>query len=327
MAWAVLCALPGMAQRTASLQGQVATDRGGVPLSAIVKLEASDGRVVEERPANANGEFQFFGLRMTSYVLTVTAPGFRTSRQEVDMRMAGGSAGVRIFLSPAEKPKLHGPKFPSLTDQSAPRKAQKEVEKGLHLLQRGQWHEAQLHFEKAVGMYPCYARAQALLGMALAAQNQQPPAEAALRKALACDRDFLPPYTLLGQILNGEKRFAESEKVLQEGLRRAPGNWQLYYELGIAHYGLGQYAVAEQDFVKAKSFNPKPPPDLYIKLAAVYLKEAALDKAHAEMQAYLLAEPNGPLADKIRQTMKEIEASGKLHPAQAKAASPSPSQQ
>ena len=107
-----------------------------------------------------------------------------------------------------------------------------------------------------------------------------------------------------------------SAVVLEEGLRRSPRAWRFYYQLGIAHYGLGDYNRAEEEYLKAESLNPEPPAEIHVKLADVYLKKSAFDKAHSEMQSYVHAEPGGRFAAKVRELMKQLESAGLVHVAQ-----------
>ncbi len=201
---------------------------------------------------------------------------------------------------------------PALTDEQAPKTARKEYEKGSRALAARQIPEARTHLEKAVVEFPCYARALADLAVVLTEQREVQGAEAALRKAVQCDPGFPDAYTQLGQLLNAERKFAESADLLQDGLRRSPGAWQFYYQLAIAHFSLKQYSQAEEEYLKVQSINPNPPAEFHAKLADVYLKENAYDKAYAQMQAYLQAEPEGRFAAKIKGIMQQMETSGAL---------------
>ena len=49
-----------------------------------------------------------------------------------------------------------------------------------------------------------------------------------------------------------------------------------------------------------------------MKVADVYLAQEAYDKAYAEMQAYLQAQPSGRFAEKIRKIIREMGAAGVL---------------
>jgi len=80
----------------------------------------------------------------------------------------------------------------------------------------------------------------------------------------------------------------------------------------MAHYSLKQYNQAEEEYLKVQSLNPNAPAELHVKLADIYLKENAYDKAYAQRQAYLQAEPEGRFASKIKAIMRQMESSGAL---------------
>ena len=87
---------------------------------------------------------------------------------------------------------------------------------------------------------PCANRS----GTALNQRQQFSGSEAALRKAMECDPDYLDTYNELGQLYFDEKKYAESQAVLQQGLRRSPQSWQFYFQIGGDDYHLGKYAAA-----------------------------------------------------------------------------------
>jgi tetratricopeptide (TPR) repeat protein len=226
---------------------------------------------------------------------------------------------VDVFLSPALKTRTEPSPLSSRTDANAPRKARKEYSKGSQAFEKGKFSDAQAHFENAVAEYACYARAQAGLGMALAAQHHPERAEAPLSKAIACDPDYLESYGLLADVYNAERKFAESAQVAREGLRRAPSAWPLHYQLAVAQSGLGQLERAEAEFQRVLSLNPSPPAQFHVKLADLYLKKNAYSQAYTEMQTYLQADPDGPFAKRIKRIMQEMESAGVLQAKRAQA--------
>lgn len=319
----VLGAVPAIGQHSAILEGRVRTDQGQVlPSGVQIRLVALNGEVAAEQPANSDGRFEISGVPGITYRLTVTAPGFQTHEEEVDLSVGGRRILVNIFLSPAPRTKSAVLTSPARTDTGASRKARKEYARGVHALENKQLTAAQAHFERAVTEYPCYARAQMDLAFTFREQRNLARAESALRKAIDCDRDFLEPYNLLGEVLNAQRRFAESESILREGLRRAPSVWQFYYQLAAAHLGRGQFATAEEEYLKVESLNPRPPAQLHVKLADLYLKRNAYAKAYTEMQAYLRADPSGQFAAKIQSIMREMDSSGVLRSPNAEPAAP-----
>jgi len=319
----LLAPTPAAGQGTVRLSGQVVTYTGRtVPSGVTITVETESGERAAQTPANSDGRFDLGDLRKLRYRLIVTAEGFETWQQEIDLGQGASQYTVRITLTPLNKVKESSAAALALTDAQAPKTARKEYEKGSRALAARELPDARTHLEKALSEFPCYARAQTDLAVVLTEQHELPGAEAALRKAVQCDPGFPDAYTQLGQLLNAEKKFAESADLLQDGLRRSPGAWQFYYQLAMAHYGLKQYSQAEEGYLKVQSLNPNPPAELHVKLADVYLKENAYGKAYAEMQAYLQAEPEGRFASKIKAIMRQMESSGALGAPPPKASPP-----
>ncbi len=286
----------------------------GRALSAGVTLtlETEDGELVRTGSANQAGQFEFVDLRKMRYRLTVTAEGFQAMQEFCELRTPSGRALVNFFLTPMGGTKSEKGLAPSLTDQQAPKKAREEYSKGIQAFSKEKYSDARGHLEKAITDYPCFARAQTQLALTLIGMGSSGQAEAPLRKSIECDPGYYEAHLVLGQLFNQEKKFGESEKILTEGLRLSPASWQFYYQLGVAHFGLRQYSKADLDYQKVLSFNPTPPPEYHVKVADVYLAQEAYDRAYAEMQAYLQAQPSGRFAEKIRKIVHEMEAAGVL---------------
>lgn len=316
--FAFLMPAPGWAQVRATLNGEVRTDRGIVVRDAMVRLETDAGELVEQRPVTTAGQFFFLNVPKGHYILIVNAEGFETYREPLDL--AEGPDTYDITISLAASNKMAAPKAepPALSDAQAPKDARREYERAQKAIQSRKYGQAQKNLEAAVEQYACYARAQTKLGMVLSQQKDYKDAETAFRKSISCDPGYLDAYLELGQLLNAEKRYDEAVPVLEQGARQAPAFWQFYYEAGTAQYGLKHYDAAEQQFGKAKSMTTDPPPEISAKLADVYLRENAFQKAYASMQDYLKADPAGRFAPRIKDIMRQMESSGVLQSRQNK---------
>jgi tetratricopeptide (TPR) repeat protein len=311
-----------MADFEVEIQGTVRVEEGNKYVTgATVSLEDPQGRLVEEEDVSTNGQFCFSARRKLVYTLIVAADGYETYVQQLDLTRVSGTTIVDITLKPH---KAEGRSPSARTDATAPTKARKELERGLRASEERRLSEAHAHFEKAVKIYPCYARAQVDLALTLMGERDSPRAEAPLKKAIECDPDFVEPYLQLGRLFNAEHRYDESRKILAEGVRRAPGSWQLYYHLGQADEGLKNYPLAAQELLRALSFGPDDPAAVHEKLADVYLRENTYDKAYAEMAAYLQIAPNGQYAGRMRTIMQKLQSAGLVHPTQSQLVSGAP---
>lgn len=304
-----------IAEKGGSIQGEVRRiDGAPLPPDVTARLEEAEGVVIAEHQhfVGTNGKFEFRDLNGDTYRIVVTAKGFQTVTVDVDMNYLA-SRFPSVYLVPVREKKSPTPESAeTTTDLAAPKKARKEYEKGAAALQEGKLDEARRHLQKAVEEDDCYARAQTGLGLTLAMQHELTPAEAAFRKSIQCDGAFLEPYIQLAILLNAQQRYKDSETVLMDGLRRSPAEWQIYYQLGLAHDNLGDYEQAQAEYLKAQTLHPAVPPEFHLRLADVYLNRKEYSKAYTELQTYLASNPNGSIADRTRNIVRQIETSGVL---------------
>ncbi|HMD85002.1 MAG TPA: carboxypeptidase regulatory-like domain-containing protein [Terriglobia bacterium] len=291
---------PSLADQGVTLKGQVLTRDGQpIPSGVTVSLETEQGAMMGSRPVDAFGNYVFEGLAAGTYHLTVTADRFQVYQQDVEIDFRQQTYIVNVYLTPSNKTEVKVP--PALTDEAAPKTARKEFEKGEHALKENKMPEARRQLEKAVADYPCYARAQASLAEVDLHDGKSDSAEACFKKAIQCDGSFLDSFSELAELYIVEKKFVESEAILNQGLRLSPQAWLFHYEMGQAHYGMQKYPESVQDFLLAQSLHPQVPAKFHIKLANAYLRTEAYPKALAEFQTYLRLEPSGQFAPAARQ--------------------------
>jgi len=299
---------------TCSLNGQVRTDQGVAVRNAMVRLETPEGEMVDQRPATTAGQFFFSAIPKGFYTLMVSADGFETYRESVNMREGPDQLNVSINLTPAGKldqGQAQTP-APALSDAAAPHEAKSEYDRAVKSIESRKYGDARKHLQAAVDRYPCYARAQTDLALVESQQKDYKSAEAAFRQSISCDPGYTDAYLNLGQLLNAAKRFDEAAQTLKEGLRQSPSSWQFRYQAGVAEYGLKHYELAQQQLEAARSLSSGGSAEIEVKLADVYLKENSFEKAYVSMQQYLRIQPDGPFASRIKTIMKQMESSGVL---------------
>ncbi|MFZ0961425.1 MAG: tetratricopeptide repeat protein [Terriglobia bacterium] len=301
-------------RKTVVLAGQVRSSNGeAIRTGIIVALEALDHTPMATKQADSDGQFEFEIVPGNTCFLRVSAEGFKTFQQRLDeVIFIQYRSVINVVLTPVGQSKSNEAAPAILTDQKAPQKARHELAKGVQALLKEKYPEARAHFEKAIAVYPCYARAQTELAIVLIPSGDFSEAESSLRKSIQCDSGYQQARLVLGQLLNMQKRFGESEKTLSEAVRLAPSSWELYYQLGIAEFGLGKYAKAAEAFEEVLSFNPAPPSSCYARAADAYLAQKTYDKAYAMMEDYLRIDPQGRFAEKMRATIQKMEAEGAL---------------
>jgi len=297
------------ADQAVTLKGRVLTRDGQViPSGVEVSLETDEGGFLGKRPTDAFGNYIFEGLKAGNYHLTVTADRFQAFQQDLDLDFRGQTYTVNVYLTPSNKTEVKV--APVLTDEAAPKTARKEFEKGRRDLEQNRMPDARRHLERAVADYPCYARAQDSLAQVDLHDHRLDDAEVCFKKAIQCDGSFLDAFSELAELYIVQKKFAQGEEILNQGLRLSPQAWLFHYEMGQAHYGMQKYAESVQDYLRALSLHPEMPAKFHIKLASAYMRIGANSNALAEFQTYLRLEPNGQYASPAREVSERMLKAG-----------------
>jgi tetratricopeptide (TPR) repeat protein len=302
---------PGQVPATRVVSGQVVTEEDAVISSGVtVAVETRDGQPWAVVRPDAQGRFEVTNLYRQTYSLVVKAEGFYPLQLYLDLKDGGvGPVVLRLVMHRKPKLKMNSP-LPALTDLSAPKNARKMFQKAVQALHANRLDDAREKFGRALTEYPCYARARTGLASIQIAAHDLDGAAANLHEAIRCDPGFPDACALLGKVLNSQKKFGESEEILKQGLRLSPEAWELYDQLATAHYNQGHYAKAQEEWLRVLALDPVPPAELHAKLAAVYIQGGARDKAYAEIQAYLRAEPSGRFASTFKAMLPRLAPPG-----------------
>lgn len=118
---------------------------------------------------------------------------------------------------------------------------------GAHLLADGRYHEAQLHLEKAVVLFPKNSFAWNNLGTVYSKTNQIDKAMSAYEKAISLDH-FVTAYENLAVVkLQYDTHDKETRSLILEGLKYAPRSTTLWGTLILVDYHLGNHTDALTD--------------------------------------------------------------------------------
>lgn len=113
--------------------------------------------------------------------------------------------------------------------------------------------------------------------------------EAALRRALRSDPDFLPALVSLSQLLE-QRNPQEAAQLLEQALQRDPQDALLHHSQGLSLVRQGDYQAALLAFAKADALEPQNPQYGYV-LAIALHDSGSPDKAIAQLQAMLKRQP------------------------------------
>ena len=197
----------------------------------------------------------------------------------------------------------------SVTSAQAPKDARKAYEKGLELLNKRKWAEAERELTRAVGSYPKYATAWHELGRSYQQQKKFDEAVHAYQEAISADPKFISPYGQLAVLAAYEKNWDNvlqyTSQILKLNPFVAP---DVYFYSALANYNLQKIDVAEgQAQEAAKRDTQHRIPKINHLLGVILAEKQDYSGAAENIRIYLKFSPNASDADAVRQLLADVE--------------------
>ncbi len=162
---------------------------------------------------------------------------------------------------------------------------------GASASQRAAFDRAAAEYESSQRFNADRPESRTALGNFYARLGRYEDAETELRAALSLDPNFAPGYANLADVLRAQRRDAQAEEVLRDGLKQAPGAAGLHYALGLTLVRLGHRADALAELEHAAKLAPDDARFAYV--YAVGLNGAGKTTAAlAEINRALAHEPD-----------------------------------
>src|SRR5262245_23722343 len=233
------------------------------------------------------------GFQSDSIVL-----GFRRSLDDPDI----GTIRLRRLAN------VEGYTF-SVTTAQAPKDARRAYEKGLELLNKRKWVEAERELTKAVGIYPKYALAWHELGRAYQQQKKLDDAAHAYREAINADSKFIKPYGQLAVLAAYEQKWDDVVQYTSQMLKLNPFVApDFYFYSALANYNLQNIGVAEDHAREAaKRDTQHRVPKINHLLGIILAEKQDYSGAAENMRIYLKFSPNASDADSVKQLLADVE--------------------
>lgn len=199
---------------TATCSGQTVSkvysdSKGGYSVqlggSSLASVDASLGRAPGgEQSGPASG---VPNMGVNDCELQAFLPGFRSSPHKLGI-MQGAMYVNHADLVLSQLANVTGFTY-SATTMTAPKEAQKALEKGNGAFGKNKLPEAEREFRKAVSLHPKYAVAWYELGRVLVRAEQKEEAKKALHEAVNSDPKYINPYPVLAQLALEERNWQE----------------------------------------------------------------------------------------------------------------------
>jgi tetratricopeptide (TPR) repeat protein len=251
------------------------------------------------------GAVTLAGVPAGNYYLDVRAQRYLPSHESIDIPV-GAMQAADVSLRPdkklatSDRPGLAA----SAADLAAPKDARKQFDDGMKRIQTDP-EEATRHFQKAIDLYPQFARAYAMLGAAQFQLKQLDAAEQSARKAIAIDPNFALAHMLLGKVEVQKEQYAQAEPELLEAIRLDPAGWEAPFQLARCYTSMRQYDKAMTYGLRAHQVKGSP---ATTHLLMVDIYSATHDTAGAlrELEEFAIADPQSPYMAVVRKKMDAL---------------------
>jgi Tfp pilus assembly protein PilF len=231
--------------------------------------------------------------------------GRQTDTENLTVRRA---ASAQSKTDPNDSPTI------SVSEIDIPAKAKAEMQKGVEAFDRGDLEKAREKFEKAVSIYPRYARAYENLGIIALKSKDRAAAREFFSKAIQTEDTYLPAYIALARLEVEDKHYTDAESLLAKVLVLKPASPAAVAILAGAEYANKEYDKALADAQRVHAM-PK-----HEQFASVHLLTAEImelqnrnQEAISQYKLFLSEAPKSPQASAVQSAIADLEAN--THPA------------
>ncbi len=298
-----------------TIRGKIFLPSGNLPEQRMrVVLELNTGGIAGETFSDSVGNFEFRSLPSNSYKVVVPSDNrsYETTQETVELHgNFSRTFMVQVYLKDkgGEFTVRTKDKILSAADfQDVPKAAKKSYEKGLKLMQEKKADQAVAQFEEAVKIFPEYLHAINKLGEQYVQMKKMPEAQTAFERAIAINTKFALPHINLGLLLNDQKRFDEAIAEFETGNRLDDSYPMAHLNLGLALMSKNppDFDRADKEITRALEMGGKNMVYARKFLFNLNVRRRDMDKAAAQLEAYLKEAPDAQDAEDVRQMLTKV---------------------
>ncbi|MBV8072604.1 MAG: tetratricopeptide repeat protein [Acidobacteriaceae bacterium] len=197
----------------------------------------------------------------------------------------------------------------SLVSAEAPKKAQKNFEKGVQSAQKGDLEQAEKHLQDAVDIYPKYAAAWFALGQVKERANDLPDARKAYIEAATADDKYVSPLDRLALLSAKEEKWQDTADYSKRVIDLNPVEFpSAFWYSAIANFNLKNIDEAQKSATALVKLDTQHKyPEAERMLAQIALSKDDYAGAAAHLRSYLSENPGAKDADSLKQTLLKID--------------------
>jgi len=274
--------------------------------------------------ADMNGSFTFNNLAPGNYTITVDAgqeyekategvliEGFSVSRTQngPDASRSNVPRTFSVMINLQPKPVASNKAaVVNAALSSVPKAAADAYRAALNSAKLGDTKKAIDELKTALSLYPNFVLALNELGVQYLKIGETNKAVDALRSAVTLQPDDFTPRLNYGIALLEAKNAAAAEEQLRLAVAKSASSWTAHMYLGVALIGLRRLSEAEQELMRALDIGGHRVGLPHYWLGGIYWERHEYARAASELQQYLELVPNAPNAERVRSTIKDLQA-------------------
>jgi tetratricopeptide (TPR) repeat protein len=279
------------------------------PAGRGILIRIFNGKSELSAQTDQDGRFLIMGVGNGTFSVTVDAgDDLEPESQFLELVLTRGTT-QNLTLDIKLRRKPNAQKKPGVIDAelaSVPKKAQQYHRNAVAKAANGDHKGAVEELLRAVAEYPDFTMAHAELGVQYQKLNDTEKAEEHLRIALKIKPGAYESLANLGVVLAKSKKYDEAESALREALKIKDDSAVLHFYLGRSLAAQKKSSEAEAAFRTALRIGGKQMIEVHRALANMYLQSGENEKALAELEAYLAANPKAADEKKLRETVDQI---------------------
>ncbi|HKP14281.1 MAG TPA: tetratricopeptide repeat protein [Blastocatellia bacterium] len=296
---------------SASITGRVMLP-SGISSAAHLKIILSNLQApLTTLYSDKNGEFHFDNLPSGIYTVQILSDDSQYEPLTQQVRLKPGEpANLVLSLKgrlgmPVKEARANVVSVAE-DERAVPAPARQAFDQADKLIDKGDVDSAIVQLNKAVAIYPDYARARNRLGVQYLKRRRLPEAAEQFRAILDKHPKYFDARLNFGIVLYEQRRFGEAAEELSRAVSLDSSHPAAHLFWGIVALETNDLIVAERELVRALLLGGEQYSNAHYYFAHVYLKTGRREEAAREFGLFLKTAPPGEMAAQARALLQQL---------------------
>jgi Tfp pilus assembly protein PilF len=304
---------PGSMSQGSDLQVRLAwPNERSIEQSVHIQLLNATSVPVQDTFSRPDGTVSFRSVPAGTYRLRIDGPDIKDMVTDAFVIYPQERMHMEwVHVMPKEEAQKNipgGAPTISASELNVPSKAKSEMEKGMEAFSKGDLKKADERLEKAIEIYPKFARAWNNLGVVRMKENNKEGAREAFQKSIEADDKLTSGYMNLARLSMMDNNMPEAMSYITKGLTADPNNVEGLTLLAREQLLMKQYDKALITAHKVHGLPHDHLADIHLIAGEALLHQNHSTEAIQEYELYLKEYPDSPNAAKVRTAMAQIQA-------------------